>query len=373
MSIPQFVPFALGWVIVGFLVLPLFVIWDVVRLFIIFCNYSDEEDWEKKKQMEDDRQDKIMVYNEVIDVMKAIQFISMKKLTGQSSPSNLHDMNMDSPNRDHELWNDTEIIKCNSIRNTLEDTEDSQDIRFLIDKSLIIETWKRYRPNEVDFLNKEGENSTSAKISNMNFISVVGSRFVDKIIENINHNNDKGEMDDVSESSFSSSEQTVLHHDIPDIEIQVIDEFLRRFSLSSESQQNETINLKLALKALPKRVSEYNEAKIDMIGFSAIQLSLIAFQNDDKDELHNFYDRRSMKRLFKLRSKAKENNSDMELMNRMSDRLLLKAKMMFNNQNRDKNSKSEANHLIPKDVHAPHQSTDKGKSNIFNSETVSDF
>lgn len=43
-----------------------------------------------------------------------------------------------------------------------------------------------------------------------------------------------------------------------------------------------------------------NLYRVDMIGFGVIQKALIAFQNDDQDELFNYYDNRTKLRLRKL-------------------------------------------------------------------------
>lgn len=69
------------------------------------------------------------------------------------------------------------------------------------------------------------------------------------------------------------------------------------------------MDLKLALKALPYKVSEFNIYRIDMIHFNMIQKSLIAFQNDDQDELFRYYDNRNKTRFNKLSSKASETRS----------------------------------------------------------------
>lgn len=58
------------------------------------------------------------------------------------------------------------------------------------------------------------------------------------------------------------------------------------------NSSKEQIDVNLALKALPNKVDEENIYRIDLINFNVIQKSLIAFQNDDQDELFNFYDNR---------------------------------------------------------------------------------
>ena len=77
--------------------------------------------------------------------------------------------------------------------------------------------------------------------------------------------------------------------------------------LSSDLSKEGELNLFHALRALPKRIGEPNYAKIELMNFSAVQMSIIAFQNDDKDELFNFYDKKMKKRLLGARVAAKNN------------------------------------------------------------------
>ncbi len=70
--------------------------------------------------------------------------------------------------------------------------------------------------------------------------------------------------------------------------------------------------MKLALKSLPNKIEEHNIYRIDLINFNLIQKSLIAFQNDDQDELFNYYDNYNKQRLRKLMRKATEIEADGE-------------------------------------------------------------
>ena len=81
---------------------------------------------------------------------------------------------------------------------------------------------------------------------------------------------------------------------IPEEELQLVEDFLDKFVFVSEtSTANEQIDLNLALKALPVKVDEQNIYRIDLMNFNMVQRSLIAFQNNDQDELFEFYDNRS--------------------------------------------------------------------------------
>ena len=93
----------------------------------------------------------------------------------------------------------------------------------------------------------------------------------------------------------------------------MIEDFLDKFVFISEgSTSKEQIDLNLALKSLPLKVEVSNIYRIDLLNFNLIQKSLIAFQNDDQDELINFYDNRNKARLRKITKKAGENENQTE-------------------------------------------------------------
>jgi len=80
--------------------------------------------------------------------------------------------------------------------------------------------------------------------------------------------------------------------------------------------------LKLALKALPYKIDEHNIYRIEMINFFIIQQSLIDFQNDDQDELFNFYDNRNKTRLRKLSRRAAETETQTEDLKKLANSVL---------------------------------------------------
>jgi len=92
--------------------------------------------------------------------------------------------------------------------------------------------------------------------------------------------------------------------------LRLIEDFLDKFIfISDASTSKDLIDLNLALKALPSKIEESNIYRIDLINFNLIQKSLIAFQNDDQDELFNYYDNRQKSRLRKITKKAQENET----------------------------------------------------------------
>lgn len=62
--------------------------------------------------------------------------------------------------------------------------------------------------------------------------------------------------------------------------------------------------MKLALKALPGHVDENNMNRCVLFSFADVKKSLIAFHNDDQDELFKYYDNKNKTRLHKLNNKA---------------------------------------------------------------------
>ena len=96
-------------------------------------------------------------------------------------------------------------------------------------------------------------------------------------------------------------EDPLRARDIPQSERQLVDEFLNKFIFLGEGSSSKSqVDINLALKSLPARIDMNNLYRVDMIGFSIIQKALIAFQNDDQDELFNYYDNRTKVRLRKL-------------------------------------------------------------------------
>ncbi len=64
---------------------------------------------------------------------------------------------------------------------------------------------------------------------------------------------------------------------IPDQEVILVDEFLTRFTIVTESSLNEHLDIMLTLKAIPNKITLYTLASIEMFNFRIFQESLIAF------------------------------------------------------------------------------------------------
>jgi hypothetical protein len=82
------------------------------------------------------------------------------------------------------------------------------------------------------------------------------------------------------------------------------------------------INLALAQKTLPLRITKHNIESINLISFQDIQRSLIAFLNDDRDELFHFYDELNKRRLLKLRKQGERNSEEIDEVKATSQNIL---------------------------------------------------
>jgi hypothetical protein len=75
------IPMLAFWLFIGPFIMMYQLGKDVFFYVKILCDYMDEEDQFKEKEEEDFRQDKIVIYNEVVDVMRSIAHIFRKKMT----------------------------------------------------------------------------------------------------------------------------------------------------------------------------------------------------------------------------------------------------------------------------------------------------
>lgn len=65
--------------------------------------------------------------------------------------------------------------------------------------------------------------------------------------------------------------------EIPHEEIKLVDYFLTKFTIVSESSLSEHLDILLMLKALPNKIFEKNILDTEMFNFRTFQESLIAF------------------------------------------------------------------------------------------------
>ena len=295
-NIFSFIPLALLWIALGFLFLPIYVFRDIAYLFMILCSYGDADDITKEKLIEEVTQDRIVVFNEVMDVMNAI------KLLFQSKSQKKHKKSMYR----------SQTLFGKSFRNA--DEENELDEKILINKELIVKSWVKYRPND-SFNDNREEDTTAGTNSNKNFLTVVDESFIKKIMDNVYQNNDNIDFDDEGSDVSSSKGGFEDRSDVPEVELKMINDFLVRFLITSISHQKDKLDLILALRALPKHINEHNVHKINLINFGAIRQSLNALRNDDN---------RTMKRFLNLWSKSKENTDEVNTLKDIAFRMIYK-------------------------------------------------
>jgi len=201
------------------------------------------------------------------------------------------------------------------------DDEDKED--FTIEKSMLLEAWAKYRPSSQGATPEGGSSPVSVRrkdvgdIYGENFMSrlMAGAKGKQKLEDNMldyqrqvtNHLNSLL----MNRGRSQEDGDIFAQRHIPDEEIHLIEDFLDKFIFVGDaSSTKEQIDLKLALKALPQKIEEHNIYRIDLLHFNMIQRALIAFQNDDQDELFNFYDNRNKQRLRKLLRKANQNDEE---------------------------------------------------------------
>ena len=68
---------------------------------------------------------------------------------------------------------------------------------------------------------------------------------------------DHGDDEDYDMSNF----------EIPEHEIKIVDEFLTKFTIVSESSMNDHLDIMLMLKALPNKIMEYSLDSTDQFNF----------------------------------------------------------------------------------------------------------
>ena len=97
---------------------------------------------------------------------------------------------------------------------------------------------------------------------------------------------------------------------ISDQLVRLVDSFLTKFTIVSESSINEHMDIMLMLKALPNRISKITIEQIEMFNFRVFQESLIAFQNVDLVNAFEYFDEKNRERIQNLKEKlsSQKNN-----------------------------------------------------------------
>lgn len=101
---------------------------DLFYYIKILCDYQEEEQQFKEKEEEDFKQDKIVIFNELIDVMRSIMHIFKKRKEDAKKKRLLLNSQVSS-----------------TIKAMLD--EDDSNEGFIMEKALVLEAWCKYRPS----------------------------------------------------------------------------------------------------------------------------------------------------------------------------------------------------------------------------------
>jgi len=91
--------------------------------------------------------------------------------------------------------------------------------------------------------------------------------------------------------------------EVPEDELKLINEFIGRFAIISESSANNHLDIVLVMKALPQKVTEANVLSIEMYNFKIFQESLIAYQNLDMVNAFEYFDDKNRVRVQNVKEK----------------------------------------------------------------------
>jgi len=125
-------PLVSFWILVGPFSLLYYLSKDLFFYIKILCDYQDEEDQFREKEEEDFKQDKIVIYNEVMDVMHSIVHIYKRKII---EARGLHRQTVGLNEGDQQI-----------IQEELEASIQMEKTSLTMDKLVIMEAWSRYRP-----------------------------------------------------------------------------------------------------------------------------------------------------------------------------------------------------------------------------------
>ncbi|CDW71841.1 UNKNOWN [Stylonychia lemnae] len=340
------------WLLFG----PIFLIQGVGKDMFYFmktlCDYKDENDQNQEKEAEDFKQDLIVLYNEILEVMRAIlQLFKERNQAHRRKRLRMKKklMKSQTQRQKHQQENNPANLK----RHFLDDDLEEDDQGFTITKELIIEAWSKWRPSssqqnsklttpDQSLIKERQKNPNKSKDAR----AIFGDIFMAKLLSGIkmkNYNqkkeykpkekqmgtqNGKNKNEFVNNFTYKLKEQLLEEENeqkmqkIPKDELQIMQEFLNRFLFVSDTSSKESMDLKLSLKSLPFKVNDHNVYRIGMIHFNMIQKSLIAFQNDDQDELFRYYDNRNKTRYNKLNVKASETKFDTQNLRQLGSSLL---------------------------------------------------
>ena len=131
----------------------------------------DEEDQFKEKEEEDFRQDKIVIYNEVLDIMRSIAHLYRKKvIEAKAKRMALGQILSEFEEQQMFLIGDASGNMDGKTSLTME-------------KSLLVEAWARYRPNSKE--NSPRINAQLKKQAKKDVELIFGENFIKRLISGI--------------------------------------------------------------------------------------------------------------------------------------------------------------------------------------------
>ena len=300
------------------------------KILLISEKKSKVTEEKKEEEPEENHKDNMVVFTEVLDTMKAIMnFVKKSREKEQLGKKEMR--------RRAGMVNLNNFIEKQfkgEESSSLDDFDSpNNNSEFIIRKDLLINAWKKYRPLEIHPQLQLSRPNDPSKILGRNLVNkildCINIYSTQKKNQDLDHQNAKG-MDEMYESgvimspnlnqNLSNSASQLFRINnlnkykkkkekeekedfgiIPEEEILFVESLLDRFIIPQDTSNQEQINIMLALKCLPSRVQENNFQNIDLINFKNCQLALIAFQNDDQDEIFDYYSSKNKRALFALK------------------------------------------------------------------------
>ncbi len=159
------VPFTLLWLLLGPVIVFVGMLGlDLFTLLRILCTYREEASREKEKEDEDFKQDKIVIFNEIIDVMRTMLYLYKR-------------VSSDKKKRKKDITTDYLESYFNQ--------EEEEDVGYTLDKSLIIEAWQRYRPKSLPTSPDKIKDKEMLKQQPKDLELIFGDAFIQKIARGV--------------------------------------------------------------------------------------------------------------------------------------------------------------------------------------------
>ena len=335
-----------AWLIIGPFYLLANLRVDMYYYFKVLLDYHEYDTVGEDQAAADALQDKIVIYNEIIDTIRAIMNIfkykksarkvqKKNKSKGGAPPSptkaqggvhaefHIRNENPGGAKLQKHVSNKFDLLE------ELQRQRDETDMEegYTINADLIIEAWKRFRPVNLDDDRNTGKRKRLQPRTKQSLIrDVFGRRFIYTLMSEIhlklyNFAELEAEVSDrrAYKREFTGYYKNKLEKHVdeeadrestarlgaaPKAEVDMVTAIIDKFVFDSDSKHPRQVDLNLTLKALPARVDENNCYRVELFDFPAMQQAIIACQNQEQDMLFKFYDNRNKNRLRKLQTQA---------------------------------------------------------------------